>query len=233
VVGPEIIYRDEDLLVVSKPAGLPTTAPSSAEPSLVRWVEQRVSGLFAHPTSRLDSPVSGLVTFALNKAANQKLIEARRRGEYERRYLGITLCRVDVAEGQWSWPISIDPQSAKKRTAGAGRGAREAFTRYQVQARAPRGVLLCLMPKTGRTHQLRVHAAEAGAPLFGDHAYGGEKRLSLPDGSVVTARRVMLHCAEVGFPWGSAFLRHRAPIPEDIERIWVALGGRPSDFRAP
>ena len=227
---PEILYRDEDLIVVNKPAGLPTTSPSSTEPSLVRWVAERAPGLFTHPTSRLDSPVTGLVTFALNKQANQQLLDARRRGEYERQYVGVTLHRPETPRGRWTWPISIDPRSAKRRVAGPGRGARDACTEFAVHARTPLAALLRLTPRTGRTHQLRVHAAKAGAPLFGDHAYGGERRLSLADGSVVTARRVMLHCARVGFPWGSGFLRQMAPIPSDMERIWTALGGSASDF---
>ncbi len=192
---PEIVHRDSDLLIVHKPAGLPTTAPSGDERCLVRWVEQRFPELRAHPTSRLDSQVSGLVTFALNKAANQRLLEARRAGRYERLYLGITLHSLEDDAGDWCWPISIDPRNAKLRIAGPGRGERDARTRFRAHSRAPHGTLLHLTPQTGRTHQLRVHCAEAGAPLFGDHPYGGERRLSLPDGKVVSARRVMLHCS--------------------------------------
>lgn len=225
VPAPEIIYRDSDLLVVHKPSGLPTTAPSPADACLVRWIEEEFPTLRAHPTSRLDSPVSGLVTFALNKAANERLLEARRSGTYERLYLGITLHELEAPDGTWSWPISIDPTNAKLRIAGAGKGERDARTRYEVAGRAPYASLLHLMPETGRTHQLRVHAAKAGVPLFGDHAYGGERRLALGDGSVVSARRVMLHCARVGFRWGSATRRFETSPPQDMERAWTALGG--------
>jgi len=225
VPAPEIIYRDSDLLVVHKPSGLPTTAPSPADACLVRWIEEEFPTLRAHPASRLDSPVSGLVTFALNKAANERLLEARRSGTYERLYLGITLHELEAPDGTWSWPISIDPTNAKLRIAGAGKGERDARTRYEVAGRAPYASLLHLMPETGRTHQLRVHAAKAGVPLFGDHAYGGERRLALGDGSVVSARRVMLHCARVGFRWGLATRRFETSPPQDMERAWTALGG--------
>ena len=232
VTVPEIIHRDADLLIVHKPPGLPTTAPSPDEPCLVRWVEDRFPDLHAHPTSRLDSPVSGVVTFALNKAANQRLLDARRSGTYERLYLGITLHELEAPEGLWTWPISIDPRNAKLRVAGEGKGERDASTRYEVGARAPHGSLMRLIPESGRTHQLRVHAAKAGAPFFGDHAYGGERRLTLCDGSVVSARRAMLHCARVGFPWGSSFIRFEAQAPPDMERTWLALGGQRSSLTA-
>jgi 23S rRNA pseudouridine1911/1915/1917 synthase len=232
VSAPEIIHRDADLLIVHKPSGLPTTAPSPDDACLVRWVEEQFPGLHAHPTSRLDSPVSGLVTFALNKAANQRLLDARRSGTYERLYLGVTLHELEAPNGLWTWPISIDPRNAKLRIAGEGKGERDASTRYEVGAHAPHASLLRLEPRSGRTHQLRVHAAKAGAPLFGDHAYGGERRLTLSDGSVVSARRAMLHCARVGFPWKSSFIRFEAQAPPDMERIWSALGGQRSSLTA-
>ena len=257
-VGPEIIHHDEHLLIVCKPPGLPTTAPTSTEPCLVRWVHDRFPGLQPHATSRLDAQVSGLVTFALTRDANQHLLDARRAGTYERVYMGITACDVPVDQGEWSWLISIDPRDPKRRVAGPGRGEREALTRYEVVTRAASGTLLRLRPATGRTHQLRVHAAKAGAPLFGDHLYQGERRKVLPDGSVVTARRVMLHCARVSFPAlsgaalaGGALAGERyhgeryhgeryhgertqfeAPFRPDMNRVWLALGGASSDLQS-
>ena len=221
---PRVIHRDEDLLVVCKPPGLPTTSPSDG-PCLVRWVEETFPDLRGHPTSRLDSAVTGLVTFALTKAANQRLLQARRNGTYGRVYFGITLRPLEPQQGVWTWPISIDPGNRKLRIAGSGRGERDARTRYEVAAKAPHGSMLRLIPETGRTHQLRVHAARADAPLFGDHAYGGERRVALPDGAVVTAPRVMLHCAEIALPWGSDVRRFEAPLPKDMRSTWHALGG--------
>ena len=230
--GPEIIYHDERLLIVHKPPGLPTTAPTSTEPCLVRWVHDQFPDIQAHATSRLDSQVSGLVTFALDRDINQHLLDARRAGTYERVYVGITIRALPVDQGDWSWPISIDPRNPKRRVAGPGRGAREAQTHYEVAARTPNATLLRLRPQTGRTHQLRVHAAEAGTPLFGDSLYQGERRKILSDGSVVTARRVMLHCARVSFPSPSSrALCFEAPSRPDMTRVWRALGGATADLQ--
>ncbi len=230
---PEVIHRDDQLLIVNKPPGLPTTAPSADEPSLVRWVSERVAVLRPHPTSRLDAQVSGLVTFALTRAANRKLLDARRAGTYERVYLGITLYQTPAELGEWAWPISIDPANPKLRVAGEGRGERAALTRFEVAKRIPTATLLRMMPATGRTHQLRVHAARFGAPLFGDHAYGGERREAMPCGTVVTARRVMLHCAQLSFPSpsGGDRMQFQAPARSDMRRAWLALGGAASDLQ--
>ncbi len=230
---PEIIHHDEHLLIVHKPPGLPTTAPRAEDPSLVRWVSKRFADIHAHATSRLDAQVSGLVTFALTPEANRTLLDARRAGTYARVYLGITVEEVSVDAGDWAWPISIDPSNPKLRVARAGRGERAALTRYSVAARSPGATLLRLMPTTGRTHQIRVHAARAGYPLFGDHRYGGKRREVLSDGTVVTARRAMLHCASLSFPSpsGGAQLRFEVPVRPDMERIWTALGGAGSDLQ--
>lgn len=229
---PEVIYHDERLLIVHKPPGLPTTAPTSTEPCLVHWVRDRFPDLRPHATSRLDSQVSGLVTFALDRDINRHLLDARRAGTYDRVYIGITTHPPSDEQGEWSWPISIDPRNPKRRIAGGGRGERDAKTRFEVAVRTPSAALLRLRPRTGRTHQLRVHAAEAGAPLFGDVLYHGERRRVLADGTVVTARRVMLHCARVSFPSVSGRMEFDAPARADMNRVWGALGGALSDLQA-
>ena len=227
---PEILHQDNHLLVVAKPPGLPTTTPDATQPCLVSWVASQLPrNATVHATSRLDAPVSGLVTFALTPRANAHLLEARRAGSYARTYLGITTRDVSFTDCEWSWLISIDPSNRKQRVAGPGRGERDALTRCELEAQADSAALLRFTPATGRTHQIRVHAARAGVPLFGDHAYGGDRRIVLSGGSVVTARRVMLHCARVRFPEvsGGGFMELTAPVPPDMERVWVELGGDP------
>lgn len=223
----EVAYEDAHLLVLAKPSGVPTTSPAG-EASFTSRAEARF-GQKLHPTSRLDAEVSGLVTFARTKQGNATLREARRRGEYGRGYLGIARVAPSPEEGSWSRSIAIDPRDRRLRVAvdrGAkGERVQRAETLYRVHARAAHGVTLWLTPRTGRTHQLRVHAADAGAPLLGDVRYGGERRVVLGDGRVVTARRVMLHCAWLKLPAVEGPpIELSLPWPADMERVWGALG---------
>jgi 23S rRNA-/tRNA-specific pseudouridylate synthase len=223
-----VVHRDEQLLVVVKPSGLPTTSPDSRDCLVQRALAIDPRAPRLHPSSRLDAEVSGLVTFARTRRATQALLAARRRGTYGRVYLGIAAQAPEPAAGQWDAAIGIDPDDKRLRKTG-GLSSREARTVYEVRERAPEGAcVLELRPHTGRTHQLRVHAAHAGAPLLGDVFYGGPRRVVRPDGRVVTARRVMLHCHALTLPdvaRGSGTLKLVEPMPEDMHRVWDELGG--------
>lgn len=223
-----VAYRDAHLLVLDKPSGIPSTAPDE-RPSLTRIARQLdPSAPRLHPSSRLDAEVTGLVTFARTRRATEHLLRARRQHRYHRVYLGLCAATPDPPQGVWEAPIAIDPRDKRKRMAGPGAGAKTAQTGYCVSAVAAHGVLLKLEPQTGRTHQLRVHAMAAGVPLLGDRPYGGEPRVVLPDGRVLRAARVMLHCAALELPAieGGA-LRISAPAHADMAALWQALGGDP------
>ena len=94
-------------------------------------------------------------------------------------------------------------------------------THYAVVALAPPYALLALSPVTGRTHQIRVHASHAGAPLLGDRAYGGPARATLPSGRVLAFDRIALHAARVTLD-GTVI---ESPVPEKLRALWLALGG--------
>ena len=229
VDGIEVVHRDAHLLVVTKPSGLATTAPRR-EDCLTRRLEGEL-GERLHPTSRLDAEVTGLVTFAITKEAIVALREARAEGRYGRGYLAIAGEAPSPPTGRWTWSIAIDPRDERRRVAlddgERGERVQRAESSYHVRERVPRAAALWLTPRTGRTHQLRVHAARAGCPLLGDVGYGGDKRVVLDDGSVVTARRTMLHCAWLSLPriGGDGTLDLEAPAPPDMVALWAALGG--------
>ncbi|MFT3921440.1 MAG: RNA pseudouridine synthase [Myxococcales bacterium] len=237
-----VVYRDEQLLVLDKPVGLATTAPDGGPCLFALAHEIDPDAPQLHPLSRLDTQVTGLVTFARTEQANRWAMEARRRGELWRRYLGITTRRPEPERGEYRFSIGIDPRDPKKRTAHRP-GAKspylkEACTRYRVHAEAGPLCAVDFYPQTGRTHQLRVHASAAGCPLAGDVAYGGAKRLTLPNGRILTAGRVMLHCAYFrmlkpgrgGTP-GELLELQLAP-PADMQQLWRSAGGEPLDLNA-
>src|SRR5262249_36506487 len=101
---------------------------------------------------------------------------------------------------------------------------------YAVRAAAGEAHLLAVEPVTGRTHQIRVHAAHAGSPLYGDRAYGGPVRLTSREGRVTPISRIALHAPWVEVPTDSGELRVEAEIPDDLAAIWTACGGATTSF---
>jgi 23S rRNA-/tRNA-specific pseudouridylate synthase len=230
----EIAYRDEDLLIVIKPAGIPTTSPDGKNclVELVQALDPHAPRL--HATSRLDAEVTGLVTFARTTLAIEELLLARRNGRYGRCYVALAPHAPAPPSGEWTGTIAHDLRDKRLRTIAGTEGAgtddlRAAATDYATAATVSLAVALHLRPRTGRTHQLRVHCAAAGLPLLGDTQYGGTARITAPNGRVVAARRVMLHCALLVLPSVTHRSRERiivrAPIPADMSGVWVALGG--------
>lgn len=222
-----VLHESQHLLVVRKPSGLSTTAPRGADSLTERLERQQRQRL--HPTSRLDAEVTGLVTYARTKLGIAALKDARERGAYHREYVALASARPDADEGAWDASIAMHPRDRRLRVAvpegGRGERLQTARTRWRVTETRAHATWLTLFPETGRTHQLRVHAAHAGLPLLGDHRYGGPKRVTLDDGRVVRAARVMLHCHRVRVPnaeGGEVDLVD--PPPADFVALWEALG---------
>lgn len=230
---PFVVHRDRHLLIVHKPSGLPSTAPDRG-PSLTAWAERAV-GTRLHPTSRLDAEVTGMVTFTRTPAAAKRLVQARREGRYGRGYLALVAGVPAEAAGAWSRSIAIDPRDPRLRIAvdpgASGARVQVAKSGYTVRATVHAGAgevsALYLRPHTGRTHQLRVHCADAGSPIVGDVRYGGPRRLVLADGRVLSAPRTMLHCTYLRLPSiedGDERV-FTSPPPEDFTTLWSKLGG--------
>jgi 23S rRNA-/tRNA-specific pseudouridylate synthase len=231
-----IVHRDAELLVLHKPAGLPTTSPdgSGCLASVARELDPAAPRM--HASSRLDAEVTGLVTFARTDRAIASLMAARQAGAYQRFYLGLAARAPTPPEGAWHWAIAKDPRNPRRRVArpASSPGAVNADSRYRVLAELSHVTLLLLRPQTGRTHQLRVHASAAGAPLLGDKHYEGALRVVLADGGVVRASRVMLHCARLELPGiaSETPLTLDAPVPADMRELFVSLGGDVENLHA-
>lgn len=238
VIGPAsarareaaILFDRGGLVACVKPAGIPTV-PDHAGSShalvatVARAVGARVEDLAV--TSRLDREVSGVVIFARGAEAEARLRRAREEGRYARRYVAIACgLAAEIARGTWDAPIGRgkDP----RHRAAFGPDAKPSTTRFLVVGRAGAFALLALEPETGRTHQIRVHAAHAGAPLLGDRDYGGPTRVTLEGGRVVSLARIALHAARVTVPGeGGAPVTAEAPIPPELAKVWRELGGEP------
>jgi 23S rRNA-/tRNA-specific pseudouridylate synthase len=170
-----------------------------------------------------------VVLFALDADAGTRLRTARAEGRYHRRYVAIASSPKALPDaGTWTTPIgrARDP---RLRVAGENAPDAKAATTVfrRVASAASTYELLAVEPITGRTHQIRVHASNAGAPLVGDAAYGGPARIVLENGAVSSVPRIALHAARVSVPGAEAV----APIPEELRALWRSLGGEPESWR--
>ncbi len=222
-----ILARRGGLVIADKPAGLATTQDRRGGRSLVGDLAKALGVELArvHPASRLDVGVSGVVVCCLDDAAIQAVEEARSRGAYARVYVAIASARIDGA-GIWDAPIGVVNRRGRAIPAAGGRNARPATTRFFAIATARGASLLRLEPITGRTHQLRVHAAHANAPLFGDREHGGPRNVTDAKGRVVSLDRVALHALSVELPdAGGVAFAARSPIPPALRALWNGLDG--------
>jgi 23S rRNA-/tRNA-specific pseudouridylate synthase len=235
-----ILHERAGLVFVSKPAGV-STEPDRAGSS--GSVVVRVAAALGipvtelHALSRLDAGVTGVVTLARTPAGRSLVDAARRAGRFRRRYLALAVGAPEPRDGTWSGGIAEGSRGRRRVLPADAEEARAATTHYRTVAEAepvlldgrdptPRCVaLLALTPVTGRTHQLRAHAASASAPLLGDPSYGGPRRARLPDGRVHALPRVLLHAAWVELELGSERLRVAAPLPSDFVSTWATLHG--------
>jgi len=229
-----VLMHEHDLVAVDKPAGMPTIADHAGASHALVHVAAKTLGIDParlHPTSRLDRDVSGVVVFAFTAEATERLTRARAKGTYERRYVALATRSPEPPVGTWQAPIGRARDPRLRRV--DGRDAIAAVTRYAVRATVPGGVaLMGVAPVTGRTHQIRVHASHARAPLLGDRDYGGLTRLSLPGGRVLALRRIALHAARVSVPRpGGASLVIESTVPDDLRDLWAALGGAPAAWQ--
>lgn len=220
------------LVIADKPAALPTTPDRRGERSLIGEVARLLDVRTVHAASRLDVGVSGAVLCAVDDLAQRHITEVREAGKLHRIYAGIAGASLD-GEGSWDGPIGRGPGGAgRSKPVVGGRDAEPASTRFRSVARG-RGAtpkttstLVRFEPVTGRMHQIRVHAAAAGAPLIGDREHGGARTLVDARGSVHALHRIALHAIAVELP-GESGKRIRAvsAVPYALRAIWKTLDG--------
>jgi len=228
----DILYEDQDLLVLNKPAGL-TVHPGAGCPrgTLVHALLHHCPDLgevgdVARPglVHRLDKDTSGVMVAAKTAAAHVALQRQFKARQVAKTYLALAWGRLPGPRGEIVQPIGRHPQQRHKMSVGARRG-REAHTSWRLRQVYPGPLsLLEVTLHTGRTHQIRVHLAAAGHPVAGDQVYGGGARrlasVSLevqPLASLVT--RQLLHAWKLAFdhPRTGARLTLTAPLPADFQ----------------
>ena len=212
--APNIVYEDEDLLVLNKPAGVAMhpKADDAAAPSLAVMLTGYLGeGSVPHFVSRLDKGTSGLIIAAKSGYVHDRLRRALHSSELRREYRAVAVGQVTPPRGVIDAPISrADGSIIRRCVREDGLVSR---TEYEVLQTTERFTLLRLRPETGRTHQLRVHMAYLGHPLAGDWLYGTE------DKNLIA--RPALHSYELWFtqPVTGQEMHFTAPIPQDMQRL--------------
>src|SRR4051794_17176734 len=229
-----IIYQDEDVVVLDKPAGMVVhPGAGHASGTLVNALIHHLDDLSGiggelRPgiVHRLDRGTSGVMVVAKNDAAHQELARQFEEREVEKEYIALVWGmlsagrRIDAAIGR-------DPNNRQKMTAKA-KHARAAVTRI-TRARPLPGLTLCQVAiHTGRTHQIRVHLSAIGHPIVGDALYGGVHRRVAGDIRAVThLQRPFLHAARLAFnhPRDGRRMEFAAGLPPDLQEVLDALPG--------
>jgi len=199
------VYRDRWVVVVDKPSGVPSQGTRGGEPGVFELLAPRFDYLALH--HRLDRPASGLLLLAVHRKANRGLAEAFRTHAARRTYLAVV--DGEAHDGLWERPLDGRPALTEVRVLGRGAGA----------------TAVELGLHTGRTHQIRRHAALEGSPVLGDRRYGGEAGRRWP--------RLALHATalQLAHPVTGRELALHAALPADLLLMWEQAGGRPGPDR--
>jgi 23S rRNA pseudouridine1911/1915/1917 synthase len=239
-----VVYEDEHLIVIDKPAGLvvhpaPSHAAGTLVNALIRHCGTSLSGIggVKRPgiVHRLDKDTSGLLVVAKTDAAHRGLAELfadhGRTGSLEREYLALVWGGFDVTAGKVAASIGRDTRNREKMAVLGEEHGRHATTHWRMEeALGPASLIACQL-ETGRTHQIRVHMASIGHPLLGDSVYGsGFKTKTALLGnrarSALTALgRQALHASVLGFehPATGESLRFESRLPKDFTSLLKAL----------
>ena len=217
-----ILYEDDDLLVIDKPAGMVVhPAPGHTSGTLVNAIlyhcpDLRGVGGVERPgiVHRLDKDTSGLILVAKHDRAHRELQRQFKEREIEKAYLALVEGHLQPKEGRIEAPIGRDKRHRKRMA--VIRDGREAVTEYRVIAYYDDYTLVEVYPLTGRTHQIRVHFAFIGHPLVGDTVYGRRKQRLKP-----WLKRQFLHAHRLRFrlPRTGEWVEFTSPLPEDLQAV--------------
>lgn len=215
----DIVYEDEHLLVVNKPAGI-ASIPSQYHPN--KTMANRVKAYYKrraykdqviHVVTRLDRDTSGLMLFARHGFAHALLDKELQKKSLRKKYRAIVSGNVSSIKPHEviNFPILRDPTSIIKRQAGDN--GKPAETEYWLKQRNAEFAVVDIQLHTGRTHQIRVHFSTAGFPLVGDELYGGVLSSKL--------QRQALHCGELEFihPFTKDQLSFKQELPQDMQNF--------------
>ena len=203
----EVIYQDNDLVVLNKPSGL-LTVPGRL-PEHQDCLQHRVQSVLPTATivHRLDMATSGIVLMALNKPAHVEISRQFEKREISKRYIARVYGELSEQQGEVNLPLICDWPNRPKQKVDHDNG-KKATTQYQVIQQEKETCLVELTPITGRSHQLRVHMLALGHPIIGDKLYAHQQALAL-------SSRLQLHAEAINFqhPITKEILNFKSSLP--------------------
>ena len=231
------LYEDADIVVVDKPAGMVVHPAGGVQSGtlvnalLFRLKDLQGVGGVLRPgiVHRLDKGTSGVMVVAKNDQAHEALVRQFKGREVKKIYLALVYGKVQGAEGTIAAPMGRHPID-RKRFSLRTRQPKEALTKWRVKERFTGITLVEVEPRTGRTHQIRVHMASINHPLVGDPLYTKKRRLAQIEdpvlrGHIEALGRQALHASSLAFrhPTMGKTVEFTAPLPADIEKILEVL----------
>lgn len=212
----DIIYEDEDLLVLNKPAGMPihpslNNYTNSIANALAYYFQSQGKPFIFRCCNRLDRDTSGLTIVSKHLVSGSILSDMTKYREVHREYLAIARGSVTPSEGTIQAPLGRKGGTIIERTVDCEHGE-DAVTHYKVVKEANGHSLVSLRLETGRTHQIRIHMKYLGYPLIGDYLYN-------PDMEYMTRQALHSHHMEFTHPITGEHMSFTAPLPEDMARV--------------
>ena len=222
-----IIHEDPRLLVINKPAGVAVHGGSGVSFGVIEALRAARPDEELELVHRIDRETSGILLVARKASALRTLHALMRDGQVEKRYLALVRGTWELGRKRIDAPLRTDIRVSGERTVKVHETGKDAASVFKpVQFFGRKATLVEVELETGRTHQIRVHAAHAGYPLAGDEKYGDEafneamKALGLA--------RMFLHAHQVSFTWPETGVEFsvNAPLPDELKGVLDALGDR-------
>lgn len=233
----DIIYEDNDLIVVNKPAGLVVHPAAGIQSgtlanALAFHFNQLSTKAGERPgiVHRIDKDTSGLLVIAKTETAHESLSDQFRLREVFKSYVALVHGVVESDKGRIEQPLARDPRNRTRMA--IVRGGRGALSLYRVRRRYDRFTLVDVEIKTGRTHQIRVHLSSLKNPVVGDMVYGEGRDNSVRDpklkAEIRKLGRQFLHAEQLGLrhPTTGESLRFNAPLPTDLQQLLNVLDAK-------
>ena len=214
----DIVYEDEDIIVINKPAGMPihpslNNYTNSMANALAWYYQEQGKPFIFRCCNRLDRDTSGLTVVAKHLVSGNILSDMVRRQDIHREYLAIVRGHVYPEAGTINAPLARKPGTIIERTVDWEQGE-TAITHYRLVEERNGHSLISLRLETGRTHQIRIHMKYLGYPLIGDYLYN-------PDMEYIGRQALHSHRLSFTHPITGKPMEFTAPLPKDMEKVLI------------